>query len=296
MPAETIVAGTDGSEESLQAVEWAAREAGLREAALRIVSVPASWPNAGPPGKFSDAISPALVADIERKDAQRALAAAVDRAAWLGPWPRVATAILQGPPAQALLDAAADASLLVVGSRGVGGFAGLMLGSVSRYVATHAHCPVVVARQETLAAHREIVVGVRDLEHSDAALAFAFQEAALRGARLMAVHAWFWFVPGLHRVGTEAGGRQRQIIDPHEVSADAAIRLDATLAPWRAKNPDVQTGWEVMHGHPARLLAGASASADLVVLGRRAAGSAVGSVTHAVLAHAHGPVAAIPGN
>jgi nucleotide-binding universal stress UspA family protein len=293
MPARTIVAGTDGSEESLQAVEWAARETARREAALRIVSVPVTWPDAGPPRKFPSAISPELVADIERKDAERALADAAKRAAWLAPWLRVDTAIIDGPPAQALLDAAADAALLVVGYRGAGGFAGMLLGPVSRYVTTHAPCPVVVVRQETLTAHSEIVVGVRDLEHSDAALAFAFEEAALRGARLLAVHAWFWFVPGLRRVGTEAGG-QRPTIDPHEVSADAATRLDATLAPWRAKYPGIETGWEVVHAHPARLLAGASASADLVVLGRHREGSAVGSITHAVLAHAHGPVAAVP--
>jgi nucleotide-binding universal stress UspA family protein len=274
-------------------VEWAARETALREAALRIVSVPVTWPNAGPTGKFSRVISPEIVADVERRDAERALADAAERAAWLVPWLQVDTAIIDGPPAQALLGASADASLLVVGFRGVGGFAGMTLGPVSRYVATHAPCPVVVVRQETLAAHREIVVGVRDLQQSDAALAFAFEEAALRGARLLAVHAWFWFVPGLQRVETEAGG-QRPTIDPHEVSAEAATHLDATLAPWRAKYPGVQTGWEVVHAHPARLLAGASARADLVVLGRNREGSAVGSITHAVLAHAHGPVATVP--
>jgi nucleotide-binding universal stress UspA family protein len=295
MPAKTIVAGTDGSEESLRAVEWAARETARREAALRIVSVPVTWPYAGPRGKFSQVIAPEIVAEAERKDAERALADAAKRAAWLAPALRVETAIIDGPPAQALLEAAADASLLVVGSRGAGGFAGMMLGSVSRYVATHAPCPIVVARQETMATHREIVVGVRDLERSDAGLEFAFDEAALRGARLLAVHAWFWFVPGLQRVGALAGGPHRAI-DPHEVSADAAVRLDATLSPWRAKYPGVETGWEVVHAHPARVLAGAAARADLVVIGRHQEGSTVGSVTHAVLAHAHGPVAVVPGD
>jgi nucleotide-binding universal stress UspA family protein len=295
MSANTIVAGTDGSEESLRAVEWAARETARREAALRIVSVPVTWPYARPPGKFSLVIAPETVAEAERKDAERALADAAKRAAWLVPPLRVDTAIVDGPPAQVLLDAAADASLLVVGSRGAGGFAAMMLGSVSRYVATRAPCPVVVARQETMAAHREIVVGVRDLQQSDAGLEFAFEEAALRGARLLAVHAWFWFVPGLQRVGAQGGG-QHPTIDPHEVSADAAVRLDATLAPWRAKYPRVQTGWEVVHAHPARVLAGAAARADLVVLGRHREGSAVGSITHAVLAHAHGPVAVVPGD
>ena len=295
MATNVIVAGTDGSEESLRAVEWAAREAALRDAALRIVSVPVAWPDAGPPGRISDLISQELVAEAERKDADRALASAGGRATWLVPGLQVDTAIIDGPPAQALLGAAADASMLVVGFRGAGGFAGLMLGPVSRYVATHAPCPVAVTRDEAVTAQREIVVGVRDLEQSVAALRFAFEEAALRGARLLVVHAWFWFVPGLQRVGTQAGDK-RLTFDPHELSAGAATRLEATLAPWRAKYPGVQTGWEVVHAHPARVLAGASARADLVVLGRHPEGSAVGSVTHAVLGHAHGPVAVIPGD
>jgi nucleotide-binding universal stress UspA family protein len=78
------------------------------------------------------------------------------------------------------------------------------------------------------------------------------------------------------------------------VSADATARLDGMLTEWREKYPAVPTGWEVVHAHPARVLAGASTRADLVVLGRRKTGSAVGSVTHAVLSHAHGPVATVP--
>jgi hypothetical protein len=114
-----------------------------------------------------------------------------------------------------------------------------------------------------------------------------------RPARLLAVHAWFWFVPGPQRVGALAGGAHRTI-DPREVSADAAVWLDATLSLWRAKYPGVETGWEVAHPHPARVLAGAAAHGDLVVLGRHQEGSAVGSITHAVLAH--GPVAVVPGD
>jgi hypothetical protein len=101
----------------------------------------------------------------------------------------VETALLPGSPASALTEAADDASMLVVGSRGGGGFAALLLGSVSRYVATRAESPVVVVREETMAVHHEVVVGVRDLDQP-AAIGFVFQEAALRKARLRAVHAW----------------------------------------------------------------------------------------------------------
>ena len=77
-----------------------------------------------------------------------------------------------------------------------------------------------------------------------------------------------------------------------------AARLEDRLDGWREKYPDVETSTEIMHAHPGRLLAGASARADLVVLGRSgggAGGSSVGSVIHAVLHHAHGPVAVVPG-
>src|SRR4029077_16180238 len=82
--------------------------------------------------------------------------------------------------------------MLVVGARGAGGFAAMMLGSVSRYVAAWAPCPVVVVREETTAVHREIAGGIRDPEEATGTLPFAFEEAALRGADLVAVHTWYW--------------------------------------------------------------------------------------------------------
>ena len=126
----------------------------------------------------------------------------------------------------------------------------MILGSVSRYVATHAPVPVVVAREETTAEHREIVVGIHDPAHAAAALGFAFEEAALRKARLLAVHAWSWSVPG-HT----------------EVPAEQNTRLESAVSTWREKFPDVDARWEVVHAHPGRVLAGASARADLVVPG-----------------------------
>jgi nucleotide-binding universal stress UspA family protein len=188
-----------------------------------------------------------------------------------------------GAPAEVLTDAAQDASLVVLGSRGAGGFSALILGSVTRYVATHAPAPVVVAREEATSAEREIVVGVRDPAQSEAALGFGFEEAALRQARLLAVHAWSSPVPG----HTEA-------------PAEETSRLESAVAAWREKFPEVEARWEMVHAHPGRVLAGSSARADLVVLGRHATGGSlsrgVRSVTHAVLGHAHGPVASVPGD
>jgi nucleotide-binding universal stress UspA family protein len=288
MNEQPIIAGVDGSEESLRAAEWAAREATARQTTLRIVSAPALPPRMSP-----DPAGRETVAGVVYRATRDSLARAAVRAAELEPGLAIDTEMLSGPPAAALLREAAGASMLVLGSRGTGGFAAMLLGSASRYLATHAPCPVVVAREETMAVHREIVVGIRDPAESAAVLGFAFEEAALRSARLLAVHAWYWYLPGVAPAGALAGA-QRAAVDPREVSATAGERLDSALAPWREKYPDVPTGWEIVHAHPARVLTGLSARADLVVLGHRSGGSALGSVVYATLNHAHGPVATVP--
>ena len=277
MAMKPVIVGTDGSQESLRAAEWAAREAALRGAPLRILAIPVL-----PPRMTPNPATPDTVAGLIEHSTSRALAAAAQQAAALEPDLAIETQLLEGAPADVLVAAGQDASMLVLGSRGAGGFSALILGSVSRYVATHAPVPVVVAREEITAEHREIVVGVRDPAHAAAALGFAFEEAALRKARLLAVHAWSWSVPG-HT----------------EVAAEENTRLESAVNAWREKFPDVEARWEVMHAHPGRVLAGSSARADLVVLGRHAPGDSarhVRGVTHAVLSHAHGPVVSVPGD
>jgi nucleotide-binding universal stress UspA family protein len=289
MAANGVIAATDGSEESLRAVQWAAREAVLRHDALRIVSVPTLLPRMSP-----DRAGRETVASVLEQDAARTLARATQRAAQTEPDLAVTTELLAGSPAQALLKATADASLLVVGSRGAGGFTAMILGSVSRYLATRAPCPVVVAREETQAAHREIVVGIRDPDQSAIALSFGFQEASLRNARLMAVHAWAWSLPSSESVGTLTP-QERAIMDGSDIRAYAATRLESVLSTCHENYPGVEAGWEIVHAHPARVLIAASGRADLVVLGRHTAGSGIGSITHPVVSHAHGPVAIVPG-
>lgn len=278
MATRPVIAGTDGSQESIRAVEWAAREAVLYHAPLRIVAVPVM-----PTRMTPSPATPETVAGLIEHSMSRALAAAAQQAATLEPDLAIETQLLTGPPAEALVEIAPEASILVVGSRGAGGFSAMILGSVSRYVATHAAVPVVVAREETMAAHREVVVGVHDPGQSEAALGFAFEEAGLRKGRLLVVHAWSRSVPG----HTE---------DPAEENS----RLESALGAWREKFPEVEVRWDVVHAHPGRVLAGASARADLVVLGRHAPDGlrapGVGSVTHAVLSHAHGPVVSVPGD
>lgn len=279
MATKPVVAGADGSPESLRAVEWAAREAALRGTSLRIVAIASMPPRMGPNPATQDTVA----GHIEQATSD-ALTAAASQAAAAAPGVAAETALVNhAAPATALVEAGQDALMLVLGSRGAGGFTALILGSVSRYAATNAACPVVVVREETMSASREIVVGVHDPAQATAALGFAFEEAALRKAKLVATHA-----------------RARSPFDRHDGPAGGEQHaLDALLASWREKYPDVQASAEIMHAHPGRVLAGASARADLVVLGRHGPGSehgpGVGSITHSVLSHAHGPVVSVPG-
>ncbi len=286
MSAKPIVAATDGSEESLRAVEWAAREAALRGAPLRIVSAAAMPPRMMAGHAQSDYDT---VADVITKSSDRALRTASNRAAKTAPGLLIDADHLEGAPAEAITQSGSGALMLVVGSRGIGGFAALILGSVSRYAAIHASCPVVVVREAPEAVRRQVGIGIGDLEHAEASLTFAFEEAALRQASLIAVHAWHTPESDISRAGEALGAPGL-----HDIEETAAARLQQALNDWRAKYPDVPVSHDVVHGHPGRALVGLSARTDLVVIGRRAAHHGPGSVTHAVLSHAHGPVATVP--
>jgi nucleotide-binding universal stress UspA family protein len=286
MAEKPIVAATDGSEDSLRAVDWAAREAVLRGAPLRIVTAAALLPRMAASQGQSQYQT---VSDTIRKDSDVALTAAADRAAKVSPDLLIDTDHLGGAPAEAVTEAGSGALMLVVGSRGVGGFTAMILGSVSRYAATHASSPVVVVRDEIGAAHRQVGIGIGDLAGHAAPLAFAFEEAALRKASLVAVHAWHMPRSDISRAGEAFGGANRSSVE-HEV----AEQLEALLADWRDKYPDVTVSQDVVHGHPGRILSGLSARSDLVVLGRHHAHHGPGAVTHAVLNHAHGTIVTVP--
>jgi len=300
MVTRPVVVGVDGSDESLQAVDWAAQEAARHGWPLRIVSAPAAVPRVRAYHATAETVAIAL-----RGISERALETAVTRSGEVAPGLHVTTGLLSGPPALAIVESAADAAMLVVGARGAGGFTAMILGSVSRYAATQAPGPVVVVRQETMAVHREIAVGIRDPHDVTGTLAFAFEEAAKRGANLVAVHAWSWFPSALRRAGVGAGAPGPSPA-PEQVSAEADRALVAALDEWRDKYPWVRVRTDVVRGHPGRVLASYSARADLVVLGRHSSlgqaspgglGSVspgVGSILHAVLDHAHGPVAVVP--
>jgi len=286
MSAKPIVAATDGSEESLRAVDWAAREAVLRGAPLRIVSAAGLLPRMVSSEGHSDYQT---VSDVLRKDSDVALTTAAARAAQAAPDLLIDTDHLPGAPEEAVTESGSGALMLVVGSRGIGAFHAMVLGSVSRYTATHASSPVVVVRDEIGAAHQRVGIGISSLEGNAAALTFAFEEAALRKASLIAVHAWHTPQSEVSRAGSEARPPGKDYLQ-----AEATRNLEALLADWHGKYPDVPVSHDVVHGHPGRVLAGLSARTDLLVLGRHAAHHGAGGVTHAVLNHAHGTIATVP--
>jgi nucleotide-binding universal stress UspA family protein len=284
MATRPIVVGTDGSGEAMRAVEWAARAAELRKAPLRIVSVAAE------PSATWSRLLPGPAGPPAHPPAAQTLSRALARAAELAPGILIDGDLLAGSPALGLLASASGAAMIVVGCRGAGGFAALALGSVSRYVATQAPVPAVVVRQDTTVSHGQIAVGVRDQDTSGAALAFAFEEATRRKASLLAVHAWFH--PVLRR-----GAQASRLVTSAQMSAKAAEELGSVLHWYRERYPEVPVTGECVHAHPGHALADVSVRADLVVIGRHggeAPSPGVGTVTHALLNHAHSPVACVP--
>ena len=290
MTAKTIVAATDGSEQSLQAVEWAAKEAVLRGSPLRIVSAAAMLPrmaSSGPSGTNLETVS-----DVLRRGRDQGLEAAAARAAAAAPGLLMDTDVLAGSPAQAVTDSGAGALMLVLGSRGAGAFTALVFGSVSRYASSHASCPVVVVRDVPPSPHQHVGVGLGELDRSADTLTFAFEEAAVRKASLTVIHAWEAPSVDISRAGESFTGPSA-----HHVEEEAGTQLGGFLDSWRSKYPDVTVTQDVVHGHPARALVGLSARADLVVIGRHTVHAGLpgpGAVRHAVLNHAHGPVVTVP--
>ncbi|HUR08953.1 MAG TPA: universal stress protein, partial [Nonomuraea sp.] len=192
-------------------------------------------------------------------------------------------------PAAALIDASRDAALVVVGHRGLGGFTGLLVGSVGVQTAAHAACPVVVVRDSPSGASDEagpatgqVVVGVDGSDLSNLAVDFAFAHAALHRLGVVAVHAHQW------RIGSYYTDYLYQW--PTRLLAEA-------VAECRAKYPDVPVQQKVVQGESADVLIAESAGAALTVVGSRGRGGftglLLGSTSQRVLHHATGTVAIV---
>jgi nucleotide-binding universal stress UspA family protein len=288
-----IIAGTDGSEESLVAVEWAALEAARRRVPLAIVHALDQFPGAAaahPPLWGHDLPHP-FGHDLPHR-ARSALAGAMRYAAKAAPGIDLRAVAVCGRADQVLTAIAASAPLVVIGTRGSGGFPGLRLGSVALRLASRASCPVVFTGPAGRPASDEIVVGAGDGDQSLAALEFGFGEADLLGARLTAVHAW------AHPQAGWPDNYDDWMLSVGPSDEGASPLLAEQVAPWLHKYPGVPVTQTAVHGQPWRVLVLASERADLVVIGgHRGEGSPVpglGSVSYAMLRHACCPVALIP--
>jgi nucleotide-binding universal stress UspA family protein len=212
---------------------------------------PAAPDRLGARDDTADPGRPSLVGTVARalrEMSARALETAVSRAEEVATGLKITTALLSGPPVLAVAGSGSSASMLVIGARGAGGFAAMILGSVSRYAALRAACPVIVVRQATMAVHHQIAVGVRDPAETGEALTFAFEEAAARHADLAVVHAWSWFPAALR--ASAGDGAVQASLGLEQISAEAPDGLAAALERWRDKYPGVRVGPEVIRGHP----------------------------------------------
>ncbi|GAA3939004.1 universal stress protein [Actinomadura viridis] len=280
-----IVVGYDGSQAGVQALEWAVAEARARDSALTVVHVWELYVGASMAMPTVDLLTAA----------EGILAEGVEHVRKAAPGLRVDARLERGDAAARLIEVSRDleAELAVAGSRGRGGFTGLLLGSVGAQLAAHAPCPVVVVRgpaePRPAAAAGPVVVGVDGSPASVRALALGFTEAAAHGVPLTAVVVWEP-LPDLELdlpplVGSE-GLREA-----------AEARLARLMIPGRELHPGVEARGRVLTGRPREVLIDAAAGASLLVVGSRGMGGIrgllLGSVSNALLHHAPCPVAVV---
>ena len=286
-----VVAGIDGSESAVRAAVWAGGEAVRRGRPLRLVQVYA-LPQVKAPVAFGthEQVRAGLAerADGWLDDAKAAVLAEY-------PGLEVGTAAREWSPVTALVQESQHAELVVLGSRGLGGFTGLLVGSTAVAVAAHAHCPIVVVRgrspHDPPPRTGPVLVGSDGSPDSEAAIAFACEEARLRGTGLVVVHTW-------SDVLADGMLRPHPLQeDPVEIAAEERVKLAEQVVGWQRKYPDLGFELEVVRGRPVRTLLERGEGAQLIVVGCRGRGGftgmLLGSTSQALIAHSPCPVAVV---
>ncbi|MFF4505182.1 universal stress protein [Streptomyces sp. NPDC001401] len=289
-----VIAAVDGSDDSLRALDWALDDAARRGVPLRVVHVRqyAAW-----------AQPDVLTAGLPEPGDDPVLGQVRTYLAGRADLPVVEYQGLEGAPGAILPELGSSAQLLVLGSRGRGGFASLLLGSNGMAAARDAECPVVVVPRPGREVHGDVpvepgprvVVGLQVDSPDEATLAFAFTEAELRGARLHVVAAYMWPV----QTWATPGELVPPVVDQNAVENQTWTLAEGFLAPHRSRHPGVRADAYAMPGDAAGQLVAASGNADLVVVSRHrrrlpAPARMMGSVAQAVLLHAAAPVAVVP--
>ncbi|MBQ0984778.1 universal stress protein [Streptomyces sp. F63] len=274
MTTRRVVVGVDGSLLAVRALDRAAEEAALRGAALEIGYAVPDPDVAGP-----------------------VLQTAVSRARTRQPGLEVTAVPLTGDPAHALAERGRDAALTVVGSRGFGGFAGLLLGSVSLRLAAYTESPLLVVRREDAppAEHGEVLLGIESDADADAS-AYAFEEAERRHARLRIVHAWTYRYSAPDALVPVPATSVQDDIN-RQAAAEEAVPAFA-VAGLREKHPRVGIETRTVRSGPVHALLNATRTADVAVIAshrrRGRHGLQLGHVTRALLHHAHCSVVVVP--
>ena len=291
-----IVAGIDGSSGAFAAATWAAQDAERRAATLRLVHAVTAPAVGGYPEPIL--VRPQVTEHL-RANANTLLQTTANRLAEIHPGLRIATAQYDGPPVKVLLDQSRRGAIAtVVGADGEGRWAGAFFGSVSARLAAHGNGCVVIARPDPAASSQPgvIAVGVDGSTQSQAAIAFAYAEAALRGATVLAIHTWD------DKPLNHALGSYPLDINPASIDDQEHRLLETELAGWQLKYPDVPVRMRVLRGRPAPNLLryttpDGNPPTQLIVVGSRGRGGfnglLLGSTSQAVMTHAGCTVAIV---
>ena len=286
---DIIVCAVDGSDASKTAAKWAANTAVKRGIPLRLVSSYSM-----PQFLYAEGMVPPqeLYEDLEAETLEKieeAKKVAVD----FVPDVDVSHQIEEGSPIDMLLDLSEQCTMIVMGSRGLGGLSGMVMGSVSAAVVSHASCPVVVVREDNHVTEETkygpVVVGVDGSGVSQKAIENAFKEADARGAELIAVHTWMDMQVQASLAGLSAAQQQWQVVEEEQNAL-----LGHRLAGWQERFPNVKVTKVVTRDRPVRALADASEGAQLLVVGSHGRGGfkgmLLGSTSRALLQAAPCPM------
>lgn len=283
----SVVVGIDGSAASTGAVAYAANTAATRGIPLVLVTTYTM-----PAAMFAEGmVPPRAVYDELEKECLPIVEQARASAHKVAPDIEVAHAVVEGNPSQVLIDYSRRAKMIVLGSRGLGGIKGMVLGSVSAAVASHAFCPVVVTREDTDDLDRSgpVVVGIDGSEISAKATEWAFAEASARGTTLIAVHTWMD-----PQVQAAAAGIALSEKDWSQLEAQELETLSERLSGFSGRYPDVTVDRVVTRDRAVRALVDHSRDAQIVVVGSHGRGGftgmVLGSTSRALLQAAPCPV------
>lgn len=291
-----IVVGVDGSDTSLGAAKWAAAVAGKLGRTLQLVystTHPVRVLGVGDP-TLDQQLTESLT-----EDGARILSTAVDEIRQAAPDAHLTTLLGDEAPAATLLDAAQDASLIVVGATGRGSVERWLLGSTASRVVGRAHCPVVVWRgdpADPAPDTRPIVVGVDGSPASAVAIESAFEFATLTGAPITAVRAWSdeFRVDAVTPDAVPIAGPAAMLVDWDAVARGEAAKLSEFVAPYRQRFPEVTVEEVSARGSVSRELLRALDDAQLAIVGTRGrgrfAGALLGSTSQNLLHRAERPV------